>query len=241
MDWPRLLLAANLAGGLLIWLGRNDWSYPYFRAFVRALNHFNPWFRTNQLLKLLLAEVRDVNGKPLREALEHLTQGLDGVQATLAMIHVRQRMYDRMLDNATITTDKHGKLTWASEGMLQLTGCTLEDMRGDNWINVVHQDDRQMAVDEWRAAVEDGRDFTLTYRYRATFDRPEITVEAHAYAARARLSEPPVGWVAIVRVIDAGGTKQKEVQIVEPRVAAAKLRLDRERRCYHPEMGQEDA
>jgi PAS domain S-box-containing protein len=230
--WPKLLLAANAALAIAIWLGRNEWSHPYLRKAGRVLSHLNPWHRTNQLLKLLLNEVKDANGRPLREALEHLTEGLDSVQATLAMIHVRQRMYDRMLENATITTDAAGRLTWASDGLLQLVGCTMDDVRGDNWINAIHQDDRKRVMEEWLNAVKYGRDFDMTYRYRATFDRPEITVQAHAYAAKAKLSAPPVGWVAIIRVIDAGAAKQEP--LIEPGVRAASLRIDAERRCYRP-------
>lgn len=238
MDWPRLLLTANITGAVLIWLGRNDWSHRYIKAAGRRLRQFSPWHRTNQLLQALLAEVKDSSGRPLREALEHLGKGLDTVQATLAMIHVRQRMYDRLLDNATITTDADGHLTWASQGFLDLTGCTVEDVQGDGWISAIHQDDRRMVVDEWRHAVADGRDFVLSYRYRATAERGEIRVEAHAYAARAVLSQPPVGWVAIVRQV-AQNQSTGAVEPVEPRIVAARLRMDRERRRYHPATGDE--
>lgn len=239
MNWAHLLLAANITGAVLLWLGRNEWSYRYFRALGRQLCKLNPWYRTNRLLQALLAEVKDSSGRPLREALEHLGQGLDTVQATLAMIHVRQRMFDRLLDNATITADADGQLTWASQGFLDLTGCTMEDVRGDGWISAIHQDDRRMVVSEWRQAVEDGRDFVLVYRYRANAERGEIKVEAHAYAARAAATQPPVGWVAIVREV-AANSATGVMEIVEPRIKAARLRLDQERRCYKPADGGED-
>lgn len=236
MNWSRLLLAANIVGALLIWLGRNEWSHRYIRVVTRRISHLNPWFRTNQLLQALLAEVKDSSGRPLREALEHLGQGLDVVQATLAMIHVRQRMYDRLLDNATITTDADGRLTWASEGFLVMTGCTLDEIKGDGWISAIHQADRHMVAEEWRSAVNDGRDFVLTYRYRATAARAEVTVEAHAYAARVLSSQAPVGWVAIVRPAIENAASGP-VELIEPRVTAARLRMDQEMRCYHPETG----
>lgn len=239
MNWSRLLLTANIVGALLIWLGRNEWSYRYIHAVGRRISRLNPWFRTNQLLQALLAEVKDSSGRPLREALEHLGQGLDVVQATLAMIHVRQRMYDRLLDNATITTDADGRLTWASEGFMKMTGCTLDEIKGDGWISALHQDDRHMVVEEWRSAVEDGRDFVLTYRYRATAARGEITVEAHAYAARAVAARAPVGWVAIVRPAIENAASGP-VELIEPRVTAARLRMDQEQRCYRPETGTRD-
>lgn len=241
MTWARLLLTANILVGVAFWLGRNEWSHRYIRAVTRQLAQLNPWHRTNQLLQALLAEVKDSSGRPLREALEHLGQGLDVVQATLAMIHVRQRMYDRLLDNATITTDEKGKLTWASQGFLQMCGCTLEEVQNDGWIASIHQDDRAMVVNEWRQAVADGRDFILGYRYRARDDRRVTYVEAHAYAARASQASRPVGWVAIVReVAPPAPAPSCPMPQVEPGVRAANLRMDQERRCYRPADGGED-
>jgi PAS domain S-box-containing protein len=233
--WGRLLLIVNITGAVLFWVGRNDWSHRYIRAASRRVSRLNPWWRTNQLLTSLLQEVQTSNGRPLREALEHLAEGLDTVQGTLAMIHVRQRMYDRVLENATCTTDEKGRLTWASDGFLRLAGCSLDELRGDGWINAIHQDDRALVMAEWRAAITDGRDFVLAYRYRAIPGRGEIHAESHAYAARAMHNRPPVGWVAIVREVPAAAAA---VVPVEPRVNAVNLRLDREMGCYHPPMGE---
>jgi len=228
--WGRLLLVVNITGAVLFWIGRNDWSHPYIRAAGKRLARLNPWHRTNQLLTSLLREVQTSNGRPLREALEHLAEGLDGVQGTLAMIHVRQRMYDRILENCTCTTDERGQLTWASEGFLRLAGCSLEDLRGDGWINAIHQEDRALVMREWRMAITDGRDFVLAYRYRAMPGRGEVHAEAHAYAAHASQNRPPVGWVAIVREVPSPPTA------TTPRM---KLRLNQEMGCSEPAFGVE--
>jgi PAS domain-containing protein len=243
MSWAGILVALNVIVAAVVWVGKNDWFHKYLRAAGRLASKLNPWSRTNELLNSLLAEVKDSSGQPLRAALEHLGHGLQSVQATLAIIHVRQRLYDRLLESATLTTNANGEVTWASEGLLEIAGCTLQDMQGDGWINAIHQDDRAMVKAEWERAVRDGTDFVLTYRYRNEGDRREKLVEAHAYAARALPSQPPVGWVAVVRRVDLRRRPDQSPigRIVEPRVRTARMRLDSEMGCYHPATGEEEA
>lgn len=241
INWGQVLLVANAVFVGLVWIGRNNWSHRYIIKFGRRLQSVVPGYRTNRILEQLLEEMKTTSGRPLRDAIEHLAQGVEGLQGTLAMIHVRQKMYDRLLENATITTNEKGELTWASEGFLQICERTLEEVIDNNWISAIHQDDRERVVDEWQHAVRDGRDFVMEYRYGPTRDRSIILVEAHAYAARVGLSSRPVGWVAVVRVIDRFRPKAREDENeqppIEPNIKKVNLRLDRERRCYHPEYG----
>lgn len=200
--WPYLLLALNILLVMLAWLNKNQWAYKYITSAFSAFWHHTPWYHTNELLKQLVDEVKTQSGTPLKEALQHLDISIQNMAGTLAMIHVRQRMYDRVLGNAVITTDASGKAVWASETLLELLGTSMENFLGENWINFVHQDDRELVLREWGRAVEVGRDFALSYRYVNALTNQLICVEARAYAAKIAVHLKPAGWVAFIKEID---------------------------------------
>lgn len=247
INWARVLLIFNGAIIALAWLGRNDWSHRYIARTGRRLQSLVPGYRTNRILEQLLVEMKTTSGRPLRDAIEHLASGVEGLQGTLAMIHVRQKMYDRLLESATLTTDRHGELTWASEGFLQLCERGIEEVMKSGWISAIYPADREQFVKEWRLAVSDGRDFRMRHRYGPLTDGSLVLVETHAYAAKVALGSGPVGWVAIVRAIQKLGPEPGEAGSAEgfsPEPGIKRklnLRLDAEGRCFHPENGKNDS
>lgn len=245
INWAKVLLVIN---GIIVaaaWLGRNSWSHKYINRVCRRMESLIPGYKTNRILEQLLAEMKTTSGRPLRDAIEHLASGVEGLQGTLAMIHVRQKMYDRLLESATLTTDRNGGLTWASEGFLQLCERRIEEVIKSGWISAIYPSDKERFLKEWQLAVKDGRDFRMQYRYGPLRDGSLVLVEAHAYVAKVALNSKPVGWVAIVKAMqrfepEPDKTSPIGISPIEPRIERGlNLRMDAERRCYHPEEGRE--
>lgn len=60
----------------------------------------------------------------------------------------------RQLPVGIVETDPEGRLTFANERMLKLTGRTLEQLSGNGWLMSMHAGDRVEFVRQWQAALD---------------------------------------------------------------------------------------
>lgn len=75
---------------------------------------------------------------------------------SLAMINERNIAY--------FESDSTGKCVWASLPYLDLIDRSLDDVVGLGWISTIHEEDREKVVKEWKEAIEQRREFSLSYR-----------------------------------------------------------------------------
>ena len=64
-------------------------------------------------------------------------------------------------------TDAKGRLTFANDRMLRLTGRPLEQLLGTGWLTCVHPDERQEFTRGWHAALSARREFSTEMRLRS--------------------------------------------------------------------------
>lgn len=106
----------------------------------------------------ILAELKPNGSTSLRDAIDRIEYRQGGFDAFLsAQLNV--------LDVAIFRTDAVGKVKYNNRKHQHLTGFSAGEVSGDGWINVIHQDDRDMVYTKWRHAVEDGREFSEDIRY----------------------------------------------------------------------------
>ncbi|MBU1039881.1 MAG: PAS domain S-box protein [Proteobacteria bacterium] len=63
-------------------------------------------------------------------------------------------------------TDAKGKLTFANDRMLRLTGRPLEQLLGTDWLASIHPEERQEFTRDWHAALSARREFSTEVRLR---------------------------------------------------------------------------
>lgn len=97
--------------------------------------------------------------------------GLLGVQLSGLMKEVvasrdyHIRLLDR-LPNLIWRTAADGRADYFNRARLAFTGRTLEQERGDGWLDSLHPEDRAGFVAAYRAAIAERRSFTMEYRLR---------------------------------------------------------------------------
>lgn len=64
-------------------------------------------------------------------------------------------------------TDAKGRLTFANDRMLRLTGRPMEQLLGTSWLAAIHLDDRQAFVRGWHSALTARREFSAEVRLRS--------------------------------------------------------------------------
>ncbi len=64
------------------------------------------------------------------------------------------------------TSDPKGELNYFNKSVLEYSGLTLEQLTEYGWLQIVHPDDRERNIKEWRRCIKTGEDFLLEHRFR---------------------------------------------------------------------------
>ena len=77
--------------------------------------------------------------------------------------------FRQMADSAPVliwTADSEGSVTYLNQRCLDFTGRPMEQLTGDRWLQIVHDDDRQACFDAYTSAYESRAPFVIEYRIR---------------------------------------------------------------------------
>ena len=107
--------------------------------------------------------IKDVINK-LSTSMTQITGFLEVMKVQSNRMEERQKSLLNSVEVPTFETDKAGLCTYGNIAYLNLVGRSLEEIKGPSWINIIHPDDRIRVQTEWNAAVEQERNFELTYR-----------------------------------------------------------------------------
>lgn len=66
---------------------------------------------------------------------------------------------------AVYETDTHGKCILVNKKWQEFSGLTLDEAKGDNWINAIHEDDRKMVADDWNKYAVSPGEWKNEYRF----------------------------------------------------------------------------
>ena len=155
-------------------IGRNVWTeFPggadatFQREYERAMSeqvtvHFEEfypdldiWFEVRAFPSAdgLSVYFHDVTARRLAE--ERLRQSEE-----------RHRLLADMIPQHIWTTDPDGYHNYFSRRWYEFTGLTEEQTRGEQWIELVHPEDRQRTDARWRYSLRTGEPYSIEYRFR---------------------------------------------------------------------------
>lgn len=180
--------AASIIGFVLaIWKGRpvalavRSWSLRlwYRMTGMQTLRSYMDEVRAQQLatmqvvqgiadrLELVVSEVRPNGGGSMR----------DEIRAIAAKQKARDNTIE---DRAIFETNAKGECIHVNLAYCRMTGRTLEELRGNGWLNAVHPADREAVLAEWQESITLNKDFDLHYRMLSTTGQT-IPVVGRAY------------------------------------------------------------
>lgn len=87
---------------------------------------------------------------------------------TLSVLRPSRKRFDvlaQWLPIGVYETDVEGRFVYVNEHWTALTGVDRDTARGESWASVVHPEDLDRVVAEWRTTLTEGRPFSLEYRY----------------------------------------------------------------------------
>lgn len=65
---------------------------------------------------------------------------------------------------AFFESDSSGACVWVNKTYSRLTGKSIEELRGNGWLNVIAEEDREKVSKEWFSSIDQQREFSLKYR-----------------------------------------------------------------------------
>lgn len=141
-------------------------------------------------------------------------------------------------------TDAEGNCLYANARALEVTGLTMDQAMGFNWVPFIHTDDRERVVHNWTAATREGRDFNEECRFIGPAGKV-LWVRAHARTLPMIDGRIP-GYVGTVEDISGQKRLESRLQHYAQRLRTLSRRLldvqEQERRHLarelHDEIGQ---
>lgn len=62
--------------------------------------------------------------------------------------------------------DPEGNLNYFNQAVFNFSGLNLEDILDKGWLDIIHPDDREENVKQWKMSIETGNDFLFEHRFR---------------------------------------------------------------------------
>lgn len=110
-------------------------------------------------IETIKREVVTNGGASLKDAVIALKQTCDRIEKSQKVIEQRSKSSLHYHTQALFETDKSGGLIWTNERFFELTGKTLSDIEGFNWISYVDEDDREDFITEFSSCMSMCRKF----------------------------------------------------------------------------------
>ena len=102
-------------------------------------------------------EIKPNGGSSLRDSIDRIENS----------INVSSHMNDAQMTALGVAywrSDGTGRWTQASQTLCRILGVTESEIIGNNWVSLIHEDDREDVVQEWHSAVSNSRKASMEFR-----------------------------------------------------------------------------
>ena len=96
----------------------------------------------------------------------HARQRVEGVLERLRESEQRYRVLIDMIPQNVWAADARGNHTFFSRRWYEYTGASVDESRGEAWLQYIHPDDRERTVSRWNRSVKTGEPYEIEYRFR---------------------------------------------------------------------------
>ncbi|MEJ2510260.1 MAG: PAS domain-containing protein [Anaerolineales bacterium] len=181
--------------GIVGWFGNAGWASKYLRKSAKCVNDILTLHEKIELIDKIHDDLYP-DGKP------SMLGAIKNASALAILTRNRVDVLEEASHIPVIVTDESGSLVWANLAYCNLVGLQLDRVKGFNWSNAIHQDDRESVVKGWRDAVENSSDWIYRFRYWSFAKSQEIWVMAKCRAAINPATGKPAGWIATIEEIE---------------------------------------
>ena len=128
-------------------------------------------------------EITCNGGGSLKDAVMRLSSTCDNIEKSQKVIEQRTKASLHYSNTALFETDTEGNLVWTNEPFYDLTGLTLTDIEGLDWLTYIHEDDREEFLHEFNSCLRMNRRFSRSSR---TSDNKNIRMVGFPYRINSK-------------------------------------------------------
>ncbi|MDR5860746.1 diguanylate cyclase [Halomonas eurihalina] len=194
------------------WVSRLGWWALLVASLLMPVMGWLVWLALRPLYRLE-TQIEEVGrGRRSRVALTTRMQELQRVARTfnrveverehaIARLQERQAFLDATLSSSPVgifVTDRDGEVSYVNPALVELSGLDPEEHQAAAWVERIHADDRQSALDLWQYSLDRGDDYLQQYRFHRCGGE-QLWLEVHA--RRVASGNTYLGFVGTVKDI----------------------------------------
>ena len=129
-------------------------------AFVwrKLIKPANGFLKDHEKIKASIQTIKEEvvtnGGRSLKDAVIQLKGTCDRIEDRQKVINQRSKASLHYQNEALFETDEDGKLIWINDKFYQVTGETLTNMEGYNWVTIIDEAEREGFLKEFLSCIE---------------------------------------------------------------------------------------
>ena len=129
-------------------------------AFVwrKLIKPANGFLKDHEKIKTSIQTIKEEvvtnGGRSLKDAVIQLKGTCDRIEDRQKVINQRSKASLHYQNEALFETDVDGKLIWINDKFYQVTGETLTNMEGYNWVTIIDEPEREGFLKEFLSCIE---------------------------------------------------------------------------------------
>ena len=190
MEHTQIITITTVLGSLL------SFAAVLWAKFLRpAIKFMDKHEKLAESVETIKQEITTNGGGSLKDQVCGLHRTCNRIESRQKIIEQRTKAALHYSTYALFETDQKGRLTWTNEPFFKLTGQTLADIQGYDWLNYIDEDEREEFLSEFTSCIDMNRKFSKDVK---TSDGQEVRMTGYPY----RLSDQEQGGF-LISIIEA--------------------------------------
>jgi len=119
-------------------------------------------------------------GSSLVDKVDHILDKLSIISLQLHRMETWKTAWMELTEEPIFVTDTSGNFVWINNSFAHLAGSTSDDLLGLGWTKVIHWQDKEQVIAEWKSCISSLSKFEYTYRIINVYTKEPTTVRAIA-------------------------------------------------------------
>lgn len=115
-------------------------------------------------IETIRKELTTNGGNSLKDSIIDLRNTCSRIEVRQKVIEQRTKAALHYNNVALFETDKHGRLIWTNNSFYELTSDSVTNVDGYDWINYIHEDEREEFFQEFKSCLKMNRKFLKTVK-----------------------------------------------------------------------------
>jgi PAS domain-containing protein len=159
------------------------------KGYFLIRKHLDDLSKTFDMIQVIFTEITPNSGSSIKDKVNQIDVDLDKQRLSLEKQNIAidkiSRIQGWLLDNEPgllFETDNEGKFIWVNKQLREFLRRDMSFLTGNGWKNVIHDEDREEAIEKFISCIKDGIVYEDVFRI-CNADRAEFNIKCVASKA----------------------------------------------------------